>query len=150
MNCPDCHHEETAVLETRLVREGTVIRRRRQCLSCNSRFSTLEQLDQKELMVEKRDGRREPFAEEKVRGGIKKALTKRPVEEEQVEGLVERVRQEIAKRGERVVKAADIGQLIMAGLKEVGGGGFFRVGLVCDQYDDISSFEKDIKELKSN
>ena len=127
-----------------------MVRRRRSCLKCKSRFSTLERLDRKELTVEKRDGSTEPFDQAKIRGGIAKAFIKRPVIDGVVDSLVERVVQEILDLGKRTVSTQQIGQTVLNYLKEVDEVAWLRFASVCNKYENIGNFVQEIDSYKKS
>src|SRR5690349_16708538 len=117
MKCPFCAHNEDRVLDTREQKDGGAIRRRRECLQCKSRFSTIETLSLVFPYVIKKDGRREPFSREKVLKGLEAACQKRPVSLAQIESIVERLSTWIVNRGEKEVPSRLIGQKVMRELR---------------------------------
>src|SRR5438309_11496614 len=119
MRCPKCGRLDDKVIDSRASREGSVIRRRRECLVCGHRFTTYEEIEHQGLMVVKRDGRREEFSKEKLLSGIRKACQKRPVSPKIIEDLVEKIVDEITDKYEREVPGAEIGERIMSGLREM-------------------------------
>src|SRR5277367_6002742 len=117
MRCPKCGCNDDKVIDSRASREGATIRRRRECIACSHRFTTYEEIEREELMVVKRDGRRESFSREKLLSGLKKAFQKRPVSPEVVTDLLEKIVNKITDKYEREVPGAVIGELVMAGLR---------------------------------
>src|SRR5438309_10021289 len=112
MRCPKCGRLDDKVIDSRASREGSVIRRRRECLSCGHRFTTYEEIEHEGLMVVKRDGRREEFSKEKLLTGIKKACQKRPISESAIEELGENIVAEMTEKYEREVLARSIGERV--------------------------------------
>src|SRR5271166_3447524 len=119
MRCPKCGCQDDKVIDSRASREGATIRRRRQCIGCSHRFTTYEELEREDLMVIKRDGRRESFSREKLLSGLKKAFQKRPVSPEAIEDLLEKIVNEITDKYDREVAGSVIGELVMAGLRDM-------------------------------
>ena len=113
MKCPSCQYNETKVVDSRLNGEGTSIRRRRECLKCEKRFTTYEYVEHVPLMVIKRDGRRQPFDRKKIISGIVKACEKRPVSIDKIEAITDDIGRVIQKKYDREVEAKDIGEMIM-------------------------------------
>jgi transcriptional repressor NrdR len=145
MKCPACGYNETKVVDSRLSGEGTSIRRRRECLKCERRFTTYEYIEQVPLMVVKRDGRRQAFDRVKIISGIVKACEKRPVSFEKIEQLVGEIEREIQKKFDREVNSKDIGEMIMeklAGLDEVA---YVRFASVYRQFRDVNQFMNELK-----
>src|SRR5882762_11434110 len=119
MRCPKCSCQDDKVIDSRASREGATIRRRRQCLKCEHRFTTYEEIEHQGLMIIKSDGRREEFSKEKLLSGIRKACQKRPVSPKAIEDLVERIVDEITDKYEREVPSMAIGERVMEGLREI-------------------------------
>ncbi len=117
MHCPFCGANDTRVTDSRLVADGDQVRRRRQCASCQERFTTYETAELVMPRVVKSDGSRESFNEAKLRAGMLRALEKRPVSAEAIEAAVERIRQTLRARGDREINARDIGESVMQALK---------------------------------
>src|SRR2546430_9014811 len=119
MRCPKCGRLDDKVIDSRASREGSVIRRRRECLVCGHRFTTYEEIEHEGLMVIKRDGRREEFSKEKLLSGIRKACQKRPVSPKAIEDLVERIVDEITDKYDREVPCIALGERVMEGLRNI-------------------------------
>src|SRR5580693_5672937 len=119
MRCPKCGCQEDKVIDSRSSREGATIRRRRECLGCNHRFTTYEEVEHEGLMVVKRDGRREEFSREKLLSGLKKACQKRPVSLKAMEDLVDHIVATVTGRYESEVPGEAIGKMVMDGLREM-------------------------------
>ena len=149
MHCPFCTHEETKVIDSRLAGEGLQVRRRRECQSCSERFTTFETAELVMPHVVKRDGRREPFDEIKLRAGIMRALEKRPVKSEDVEESIGRVIHRLQTVGEREVTGRLVGDMVMEemhGLDEVA---YVRFASVYRSFQDITEFQEEIQRLRS-
>jgi transcriptional repressor NrdR len=148
MHCPFCGATETKVIDSRLVAEGNQIRRRRQCLSCDERFTTYETAELVMPKVVKQDGTREPFDEHKLRSGIQRALEKRPVSMEQIEGMLERICFQLRASGEREVDSRLIGEKVMEALRDVDQVAFVRFASVYRSFQDVSEFRDAIDGLQ--
>ena len=140
MRCPNCGHQEDRVLDTRVGREGDSIRRRRECLNCHSRFTTVETLLQVYPYIIKKDGRHEPFAREKVLKGIQAACQKRPVSLAQMEQIVDRVAKWVLSRPEREVTADAVGQKVIKELRLVDDVAYVRFASVYQTFKDVDEF----------
>lgn len=144
MHCPFCAKTDTKVADKRDV--GGITRRRRECLSCGKRFSTRETLEWGELKVIKKDGRREPFDRAKIVSGIRKACEKRPVGDEQIEKMVNRIEERIRKKGKEI-KTSLIGEMVSHELRKVDNVAYIRFASVYRDFTDVSDFKKEIKTL---
>lgn len=148
MHCPFCGHEETKVIDSRLAGEGRQVRRRRQCLDCNERFTTFETAELVMPRIIKTDSRREPFDEEKMRMSMHRALEKRPVSSEQFEEAVGRLLHRLRTMGEREVPSRLIGQLVMEELRELDEVAYVRFASVYRSFQDVTEFQEEIKRLQ--
>ncbi len=146
MKCPFCGKSESEVLESRVVEEGTGVRRRRCCLKCNKRFSTIERVKETTIWVVKKDGRREQFNREKIRKGIMRAVEKRPVSLTLVEDVVNRVERDIIKKHSQEVSSHTIGRTILKYLQKVDKVAWLRFASVYFQFEDLTDFEKLIEK----
>jgi transcriptional repressor NrdR len=146
MKCPYCSHIETKVTDSRDTGVFT-IRRRRECLDCGKRFTTYEYVEMQPLYVVKKDGRREKFERNKIKNGIQKAIEKRPVSHEQVEEIVDKIEEKIRRNGSEEINSKDIGEYVMDILKELDHVAYIRFASVYRRFTDVSSFEKEIKNL---
>jgi transcriptional repressor NrdR len=146
MKCPYCSHIETKVTDSRDTGVFT-IRRRRECLDCGKRFTTYEYIEMHPLYVIKKDGRREKFDKNKIRNGIQKAIEKRPVNHEKVEEIVDKIEEKIRRNGSEEISSKEIGEYIMDILKELDHVAYIRFASVYRRFTDVSSFEKEIKNL---
>lgn len=147
MRCPYCNHPESRVVDSRPVEEGMTIRRRRECLQCEKRFTTYERLEQEPLIVIKKDGRREPFDRQKILNGLLKACEKRPLSFGTLEQLVTDVEQAVRNRMENEVPSSVIGELVMEKLKAVDEVAYVRFASVYRQFKDIDIFMEELENL---
>ncbi len=148
MRCPVCGHEESKVLDSRPVLDGRAIRRRRECLGCDRRFTTYERVDLAPLMVVKRDGRREPFDRAKVLAGLVRACGKRPVSMEALEELVDEVDRELRQQGTPEVSSALIGDVVMERLRRLDDVAYVRFASEHRRFEDVDSIADAIETLK--
>ncbi|MBI5078539.1 transcriptional repressor NrdR [Candidatus Saganbacteria bacterium] len=147
MKCPFCESIEDRVLESREIDEGRALRRRRECFSCRGRFTTFERLEEKPLMVIKRDGRREQFNLDKIRAGILRACEKRPVSMEIVSALVDEIEKDLHREEGREVNTAKIGEMIMERLQSIDKVAYIRFASVYRKFEDVSEFIREVKEV---
>lgn len=148
MYCPFCHFEETKVIDSRLVVTGDQIRRRRECLSCNERFTTFEVVELSWPRVIKRDGTRGQFDENKLRVGILKALEKRAVATDVVDAAIRRVLNRVRSVAEREVPSSLIGEWVMEELLSLDEVAYVRFASVYKSFEDLEAFRKEIQQLK--
>lgn len=148
MRCPFCEADETKVIDSRLADEGYVVRRRRECLTCSERFTTFETAELVMPQIVKNDGRREPFNEEKLRSGIVRALEKRPIESDAVEGLINNIKQQMRSTGDREIKATRLGEWVMEALKNVDQVAYVRFASVYRSFEDVNAFREEIERLE--
>ncbi|MDE0004235.1 MAG: transcriptional regulator NrdR [Rhodospirillaceae bacterium] len=149
MHCPFCNHEDTKVIDSRLAGEGRQVRRRRECRRCGERYTTFETAELVMPRVVKRDGRREPFDEAKLRNGIAKALEKRPIESEVVEESIERLLHRLQTMGEREVNGRFIGDMVMEELRGLDEVAYVRYASVYRSFQDIADFREEVERLQS-
>jgi transcriptional repressor NrdR len=147
MKCPFCAHPDDKVVDSRTIKEGELIRRRRECLSCTKRFTTYERIEEVPLMVAKKDGRREPFDRSKMVIGILKACEKRPVGIEQIEDMVDRIEKNISGSMEKEVTSDVIGSMVMEELRLLDEVAYVRFASVYRQFKDIDEFMDVLKTL---
>ncbi|MWJ27661.1 transcriptional regulator NrdR [Halomonas sp. ZH2S] len=147
MHCPFCGANDTRVTDSRLVVDGDQVRRRRQCANCSERFTTYETAELVMPRVVKSDGSRETFDEAKLRGGMLRALEKRPVSAEDIEAAVERIRQTLRARGEREVQARDVGETVMQTLKQLDQVAYIRFASVYRKFQDLDEFRAEIDRI---
>lgn len=146
MKCPYCHHIETKVTDSRDTGVLT-IRRRRECLDCGKRFTTYEYVEMQPLYVVKKDGRREKFDRNKIKNGIQKAIEKRPVNHEKLEEIIDKIEEKIRRNASEEINSKVIGEYVMDMLKELDHVAYIRFASVYRRFTDVSSFEKEIKNL---
>ncbi len=149
MKCPFCGFLDSKVIETRTVEETNSIRRRRECLECQQRFTTYEKLESIPLVVIKKDKTRESFNREKVLAGIITACEKRQVPAAQMEAMVDEIEQQLLNSLEREIPSSAIGELVMQKLKEVDEVAYVRFASVYRQFKDINTFMEELKKLLS-
>jgi len=149
MHCPFCRSEETKVIDSRLASEGYQVRRRRECLDCNERFTTLESAERNLPRVVKHDGRREPFNEEKLRKGIILACEKRPVATELIDASINLISRKSLGVGEREISAKVIGEWVMQELRSLDQVAYIRFASVYMSFEDVQAF-KDIIDRVEN
>ena len=137
MRCPFCSSLDTKVVDSRLVGEGDQIRRRRECIECEERFTSYETAELNYPRIAKSDGRREQFMEEKLRGGIIRALEKRPVDMERVEVALSRIKHKIRALGEREVKSRKVGDWVMTELRALDQVAYVRFASVYRSFEDV-------------
>ncbi len=147
MKCPRCGHGDNKVVDSRVGKEGDVIRRRRECLSCRVRFTTYERIEEELPLVVKRDGRREAFDRQKILTGILKACEKRPVAYAAIERVVDSLEGEFQGSGDKEISSVQIGERVMAELLKLDDVAYVRFASVYRQFKDISQFVEEIKSL---
>jgi len=146
MNCPYCNHIETKVTDSRDTGSHT-IRRRRECLKCNRRFTTYEYIEMTPVYIIKKDGRREKFERNKIKNGLLKALEKRPISHEKIEEILDNIEEKIRRYGKEEIESKIIGEYVMESLKETDQVAYIRFASVYRSFTDVTSFEKEVKEL---
>ncbi|MBN2233127.1 MAG: transcriptional repressor NrdR [Deltaproteobacteria bacterium] len=150
MKCPYCGFLEDKVIDSRVAKDHSSIRRRRECLACGRRFTTFERLEIPLPMVVKRgDGRRETFMREKVEEGLKKACEKRPVGIDEIEKIINTVEQELSESGEKEIASSVIGEKVMALLKQLDEVAYIRFASVYRQFRDVKEFMAELEDLVS-
>ena len=147
MNCPFCGHLEDKVVDSRESREGDSIRRRRQCLACERRFTTYERIDEVPYMAVKKDGRREKFDRQKVLGGLLKACEKRPVSMGRLSELVNQVEAKVTDSPDREISTTEIGEFLMNSLRELDKIAYVRFASVYRDFQDEQAFFEELKTL---
>ena len=147
MKCPYCGHLESKVVDSRPADEGASIRRRRECLACQKRFTTYETMESLPLMVVKKDGSRQTFDRSKVLNGMIRACEKRPVPFETLERITDQIEQELQNSLERETSTERIGELVMERLKEVDEVAYVRFASVYRQFKDINTFMAELNKL---
>ena len=147
MHCPFCSAHDTKVIDSRLVADGDQVRRRRECLACQERFTTFETAELVLPRVIKQDGRRQPFDEDKLRAGLLRALEKRPVSVEQIEAAISHIKHRLRATGEREVKAMVVGEMVMNELKQLDEVAYIRFASVYRRFQDLNQFREEIERL---
>ena len=147
MKCPFCSSLESKVIDSRLAKDETSIRRRRECLDCTSRFTTYERVEEVELMIVKKDGVREPFDRNKIISGMTKACEKRPISVDVIESFVSALEREFQDRGEREVDSTEIGERVISKLYEIDEVAYVRFASVYRSFKDVNQFMSELKDL---
>jgi transcriptional repressor NrdR len=147
VRCPFCATDEDKVIDSRQSKDGREIRRRRECLACDRRFTTYERVEEALPMVIKADGRREPFDRNKIVAGLKRAAAKRPVSMEAIEQLAEQVERDIAELGQSEVAASDIGERVLPRLRQLDEVSYVRFASIYRDFRDIDEFAKELGEV---
>jgi transcriptional repressor NrdR len=149
MRCPKCGSQEDRVVDSRASREGATIRRRRECTACTHRFTTYEEVERDQLVVLKRDGRREEFSKVKLHSGLRKACQKRPISPKTIEDLVEKIVDAVTNKFEREVPAEFIGKMVMDGLREIDDVAYVRFASVYRRFQEATDFVHEVKKLEA-
>ena len=150
MKCPSCSGMENKVIDSRLNKEGNVIRRRRECLSCSDRFTTYEKLERSLPLLVKKDGRREEFDRDKIISGVRKACQKRPVSSKNIDDLVDRVEQYLQELGEKEVNAVKVGEKVISEIYNLDDVAYVRFASVYRSFKDVNEFMVELKEVLKN
>lgn len=150
MFCPFCHGEDTRVVDKRDNNETNVTRRRRECLGCTKRFTTYERIETITVIVTKRSGKAEEFDREKLKRGIMKAVKKRPIEEKDIDEIIDDVELKLLNRKSIKIKSTDIGSMVLTRLKKLDKIGYILFASVYKDFDSIEKFEEAIAELQTN
>jgi transcriptional repressor NrdR len=148
MKCPYCKSDDTAVIDTRVSEDGTSIRRRRECESCDKRFTTYERVELAMPVVVKTSGYRTAFDREKIRTGFARALHKRPVPTQYVDAAIDRIEQRILARGEREISSRTVGEMVMQELKKMDSVAYIRFASVYEDFQRVDEFREKVLELK--
>ena len=149
MRCPFCLAEDTRVIDSRLADAGDTVRRRRVCTQCAERFTTFEHAELRMPQVIKSDGRREVFSEDKLRGGLSRALEKRPVESAAVTAAIGRIQHKLQAGGEREVASREIGELVMLELRDMDAVAYVRFASVYRHFQDLDAFSEEVRRLQN-
>lgn len=150
MRCPFCGADEDRVVDTRSSQEGRAVRRRRECEACGKRFTTYESVELFPRQVVKRDGRREPYDRQKLLIGIVTACTKRPVNIDTIEAIVERIEQRLEESGRVEVESRWLGEQVMEELQEADEVAYVRFASVYRQFKDVTEFMKELRGLRES
>jgi transcriptional repressor NrdR len=149
MRCPFCLADDTRVIDSRLSDEGDSVRRRRECTGCAERFTTFERAELRMPQVIKSDGRRESFNEDKLRGGLNRALEKRPVDTEAVNAAVGRIQHKLQASGEREMASRTIGEFVMEELRGLDAVAYVRFASVYRHFQDLDAFSEEVRRLQN-
>lgn len=149
MQCPFCKAPDTRVIDSRLAEDGTQVRRRRECERCEGRFTTFERAQLSMPLILKRDGKPEPFNEDKLRRGMESALYKRPVTPEQVDHALEDVMRKLRSSGEREVNSQRVGEWVMEELRDLDHVAFVRFASIYRSFEDVNAFREEIERLQT-
>lgn len=150
MHCPFCGAIDTKVIDSRLVTDGNNVRRRRECITCEERFTTYESAELVMPRIIKTDGIREPFNEDKLMTGLTKALEKRPVSIEKVEEAITRIKANLRSTGEREIQSRDVGEQVMKELRDLDEVAFVRFASVYRSFKDLEEFRAEIDRLSED
>ena len=149
MKCPFCGEIDNKVIDSRLGKDGNVIRRRRECIMCSRRFTTYEHIEEIPVMIIKKDGRREVFSREKVRSGIQKACQKRDISINVIEDFLDELDRDLRESGEKEVSSQKIGEKVMVKLHETDDVAYVRFASVYREFKDVNDFVSELKSLLS-
>jgi transcriptional repressor NrdR len=147
MKCPICHHEDTKVVDSRVASEGLCIRRRRQCLKCDFRFSTYEEIEILDLIIVKRDGQRESYSREKLIKGLKRALEKRPITDDRFKKLIHSLERDLQSLRKNEIRSEEIGAIVMKHLKKLDQVAYIRYASVYESFKDAKQFQEELNKL---
>lgn len=146
MKCPYCSHAEDRVVDSRVSGDGMAIRRRRECLSCNKRFTTYEQVQEILPMVIKKDGRREPFSRQKIMEGLRRACQKRPVAMDSLEQIVYGIEKGLMETGDKEIDSHQIGEMVIIKLRTLDEVAYIRFASVYKEFKDRDAFVAELHE----
>lgn len=149
MKCPFCGEINNKVIDSRLSKDGNVIRRRRECLVCSRRFTTYEHIEEIPVMIIKKDGRREIFSSEKLRSGIQKACQKRNISVNIIEEFLDELERDLRESGEKEIPSHKIGEKVMTKLHEIDDVAYVRFASVYREFKDVNDFVSELKSLLS-
>jgi len=149
MHCPFCGAQDTKVIDSRLANEGAQVRRRRECVACNERFTTFESAELVMPRIIKSNGAREPFNEKKMIAGMMRALEKRPVESENVDAAISRIQHRLRASGEREIAARQLGEWVMNELRALDQVAYVRFASVYRSFEDVNAFREEIERLEN-
>lgn len=150
MKCPFCGELDNKVIDSRLSKDGTVIRRRRECLACQRRFTTYEHIEEIPIMIVKKDGRREPFYREKVRAGMQRACEKRNISMDVIEECIDELERDLRESGKKEIPSSRLGEWVMEALHRMDDVAYVRFASVYREFKDVNDFISELKRLLSN
>ena len=149
MKCPFCGEVNNKVIDSRLSKDSSVIRRRRECIECVRRFTTYEQIEETPIMIIKKDGRREVFSREKVRTGIQRACQKRNISMNAIEDFIEELERDLREIGGKEISVAVVGEKVMTKLHDLDDVAYVRFASVYREFKDVNDFVSELKTLLS-
>jgi transcriptional repressor NrdR len=149
MKCPFCGEIDNKVIDSRLSKDGSVIRRRRECLICTRRFTTYEHIEEIPIMIIKKDGRREVFSRGKIRSGIKRACEKRDISMNVIEEFIDELERDLRETGEKEIPSHSLGEKVMAKLHDLDDVAYVRFASVYREFKDVNDFVSELKSLLS-
>ena len=150
MKCPFCAEIDNKVIDSRLSKDGNVIRRRRECIICSRRFTTYEHIEEIPVMIVKKDGRREVFSREKLRSGLQKACQKRDISVNVIDEFLDELERDLREAGEKEISSNKIGEKVMVKLHEIDDVAYVRFASVYREFKDVNDFVSELKNLLSN
>ncbi len=148
LRCPFCGYEDTFVIDTREIEDQRVIRRRRECPNCKNRFTTYERVEEKPIMVIKKDGRREPFDRNKLLAGLQRAVVKRNIDNEKLEAIIDEIITNIRKQGISEITSKEIGKMVLEKLKDLDAVAYVRFASVYQEFSSLEEFAKLLSQMK--
>ena len=148
MHCPVCRSKETKVIDSRLTQDKYAVRRRRECIKCQYRFSTVEEMELLDIVVVKENGKRESYSRKKMESGILHSLSKRPFTQERFDRMIHAIERDLQKKNNREVTSSDIGELVMKHLKKFDKVAYIRFASIYRAFEDLSKFQKEVKSLQ--
>ena len=149
MKCPFCGEVNNKVIDSRLSKDASVIRRRRECIECSRRFTTYEQIEDTPIMIIKKDGRREVFSREKVRSGLQRACQKRNISMNTIEEFIEELERDLREIGEKEISGSIVGEKVMTKLHELDDVAYVRFASVYREFKDVNDFVAELRNLLS-
>lgn len=147
MKCPICYYPDTKVIDSRVATDGLSIRRRRECLKCGFRYSTYEEIEILDLMIVKRDGRKESYNREKIVSGLRKALEKRSITDDKFKKLLHSIERDLQKLRKNEITSLQVGNIIMKHLKKIDQVAYIRFASVYEDFKDAQEFRKELNKL---
>lgn len=147
MKCPYCQNTETKVTDKRDAEEINLTRRRRECLKCEKRFTTYEKIETSNVLVIKKDGRKEQYSRDKIKKGLKKACEKRPVTDERIEAEIDAIEMQLLKNEKGEISSKDVGELAIKALKKLDKIAYIRFASVYREFADLEDFNEELKKL---
>ncbi len=147
MHCPVCSSKETKVVDSRLAQDAMAVRRRRECVKCGYRFSTVEEMELLDIVVVKNDGKRETFLRGKLENGILRSLAKRPYTQDKFDRLIYSIERDIQKKRKREITSKELGEIVMKHLKKFDKIAYIRFASIYRSFEDVSAFGSEVKAL---